>query len=211
VKSWRSIVLVAVFIAIAVVIYLYRQELGLMGLSHGPGQDSSSDQTASSARPAHIVWQTVDRTADGFKVEMPADTKEIQIPAYNDQGGAEQVDMIFAYPDAETTYSIAWADDPPVERINHGSVQQTLDMARNDALARTQTTLINESHSNRQGYPAREFIGHNAGGGVFNSRLILAGKRLYMLTASFSSAEARRDKDVSHFFDSLSLISAPKS
>jgi hypothetical protein len=36
-----------------------------------------------------------------------------------------------------------------------------------------------------------------------NSRLISAGPRLYMLTAVFPSAAARRDSDVSRFFNSF--------
>jgi hypothetical protein len=90
-------------------------------------------------------------------------------------------------------------------------VQQTLDMARNDALARTQTSLVNESRSNLLGFPSREFSGRNVGGGVFNARLILAGKRLYMLIAAYPSDSARRSQDVSYFFDSFSLASTSKN
>jgi hypothetical protein len=212
VKWWRRILLIAVAAAIVVVVYLYRQELGLVSSSRPTDQSSTSDAGSDQpVRPAHVVWQTVDRTADGFKIQMPADIREVQIPAYNEQGGAEQVDMILAYPDADTTYSLAWADNPPVERVNQGSVQQTLDMARNDALARTQTSLVNESRSSRMGFPTREFSGRNVGGGVFNARLILAGKRLYMLIAAYPSDSARRSQDVSHFFDSFSLASASKN
>jgi hypothetical protein len=38
-----------------------------------------------------------------------------------------------------------------------------------------------------------------------NSRLIYAGQRLYMLTAVFPSAGARRDADVSRFFNSFAI------
>jgi hypothetical protein len=39
-----------------------------------------------------------------------------------------------------------------------------------------------------------------------NSRLILARKRLYMLTATFPTAGARRDEDVARFFESFSVV-----
>ena len=113
----------------------------------------------------------MDRTPDGFKVQMPADIKQIQVPAYNEQGGAEQVDMIYAYPDSETCFSVAWADNPPVERANFNAPDRTLDMARDDAMARTQTTLVEESAFSQQGFPGRYFSSRNLGGGVMNSRL----------------------------------------
>ncbi len=162
--------------------------------------------TPPAPHPASIVWQSVDRTPDGFKVQMPADIKEIQVPAYNEQGGSEQVDMIYAYPDSETCFSVAWADNPPVERANFEVPDRTLDMARDDAMARTQTTLVEESTFSQQGFPGRYFSSRNLGGGVMNSRLILARKRLYMLTATFPTAGARRDEDVAHFFNSFSVV-----
>jgi hypothetical protein len=208
VKRWLRIVLGIVVIgAIAYCVYKYRVELGLAS----PESGSNAEQANSELRPAHIVWQVLDRTADGFKVEMPADTKETQIPAYNQHGGAEQVEMIYAYPGSDTTYAIAWADNPPVERAGGEVVERTLDMAQKGALARTQTTLTGESQDNRNGYPARDFSGRNDGGGVLNARLILAGTRLYMLIAAFPAASARRDQDVNRFFDSFSLTLAARN
>jgi len=213
VKRWYYIVLGGIMVLGIAYIYLHRQELGIVGPAGG-SEDSSRtssnassavDQIAVAAHPAHIVWQKVDRTPDGFKVEMPIDSKQIQIPAYNTSGGAEQVDMLYSYPDAETSFSVAWADNPPVERVSNMAADRTLDTARDDSLARTQTKLVSESKSSHLGFPARDFSGRNAGGGVFNARLILAGSRLYMLIAAFPSAGARRNEDVSRFFDSFSV------
>lgn len=211
VKRWYYIVLGGILILGIVYIYLHRQELGLVGPAGGSEDSSTVDQVASAIHPAHIVWQKIDRTPDGFKVEMPTDVKQIQIPAYNTTGGSEQVDMIYSYPDAETSFSVAWADNPPVERASGMAADRTLDMARDDALARTQTTLVGESHNNRQGFPARDFTGRNVGGGVFSARLILAGSRLYMLIAAFPSSSARRDQDVARFLDSFSVISTARN
>jgi hypothetical protein len=202
------------YIALAVIlvlagIFVYRNRVG-MGLvsppANGADQTPTSSPYAPGAHPAGIVWQSVDRTPDGFKVQMPADIKEIQVPAYNEQGGSEQVDMIYAYPDSETCFSVTWADDPPVERANFEAPDQTLDMARDDAMARTQTTVVEQSTFSQQGFPGRYFSSRNLGGGVMNSRLILARKRLYMLTATFPTAGARRDEDVARFFSSFSVV-----
>lgn len=188
---------------------MHREQLGLAGA--GPiGADDNRDRetTAPKAHPATIEWQKVDRAADGFRVEMPADVKQIQIPAYTETGGTEQMDMIFSNPDAETTFSVAWEDNPPVARASNQAPGRTLEMARDGAVARTQTTLVNEAPNNSQGFPGRVFEARNSGGGVMNSRLIYAGSRLYMLIAVFPSVKARRDRDVERYFNSFTITSA---
>ena len=209
VKRWYYIVIGVIVLGGAVYMYLHRQELGLVAPagSSTPITDGSSsvNQGGVPAAPAHIVWNSVSRPKDGFQLEMPVDSKEIQIPAFNESGGTEQVQMLYSYPDASTSFSIAWADEPPVERVSGNSADKTLDTARDDSLARTQATLIGETRTNKLGYPARDFSGRNDGGGIFNARLILAGHRLYMLIAAFPSASARRNEDVNHFFDSFHI------
>jgi hypothetical protein len=207
VKRWYLLVLLALFLL--GVFYVYRHRAGL-GLASPPV--SGSDQTPTTSpngtgpQPAKINWQSIDRTPDGFIAQMPADVKEIQVPAYNEQGGSEQVDMIYAYPDAETCYSIAWADNPPVERANSNVPDRTLDMARDNAMARTQTTLVEQSTFSQQGFPGRYFAARNLGGGVMNARLILARNRLYLLTATFPTTSARSDQDVARFFSSFKVV-----
>lgn len=191
-------------------VVVHRQQLGLTG-QPAIGADDSRDineAVAPVGHPANIIWQKVDRPADGFRVEMPTDVKQIQIPAYNESGGTDQVDMIFSNPDAETTFSVAWADDPPVARVSKRTPDRTLEMARDGAVARTQTTLVSESANNTLGFPGRDFAARNTGGGVFNSRLVYAGSRLYMLVAAFPSTGARRDRDVSRFFNSFVISSS---
>jgi hypothetical protein len=188
-------------------VYEHREWLGLGGSGGGvPTEETNTD-----LQPAPVSWRAVDRTPDGFRIDMPSDTNEIQVPAYNAKGGAEEFDMLVATPNAETTYAVAWDNNPPVERASGEAAERTLDNARDGALARTQATLTNESRANYQGYPERDFSGHNASGGLFNARLILAGTKLYMMIATFPAPSARRDEDVNHFFDSFKLTSAARS
>jgi hypothetical protein len=177
-------------ILIVVVVYLVYEYRGDFGLG---GPKSAATPGAGSGE---IAWQTVDRSADGFKVKMPAAANETQIPAYTDHGVVEQVEMIEAPEGPDTTYAVAWADNPPVERAAGDDAEKTLDMARDGALGRTQTSL--------------EILARNAGGGILNGRLILAGTHLYMLIATFPSTSARRDENVKHFFDSFSLTAVPQ-
>ncbi len=204
VKRWYYLVLGAILICGIVYIYFHRQSLGITGNS-GDAADTSSPQ------PARITWVAVDRAPEGFKLEMPADTRQVEVPAYNETGGADQVDMIYSYPDSVTSYSIAWKDNPPVERAARENPDTTLDNARDGALTRTEAVLVTESRSTTQGYPTRDFVGRNESGGIFNARLILAGQRLYLLMAAFPAASARRDADVNHFFDSFQVLNAAQN
>jgi hypothetical protein len=207
VKWLFSIVLSIILIVGLIYVYLHRQELGLGGSRPAQVEETAAPAPAqpSQTAPAPIVWEKIDRSSDGFKVEMPTGVQQTQVPAYNERGGEEPVQMIFSNPNADTTFSVAWADNPPVARINQHSAERTLEMARDEALNRTQTALVNESATSFDGHPARDFTAQNANGGTMNSRLIYAGQRLYMLTAVFPSAGARRDADVSRFFNSFAI------
>jgi hypothetical protein len=183
-------------------VYLHWQELGLSG-PHGFGYSGLTSEDKALSRPAIMNWQTVDRTPNGFKVDMPSDVREMQVPAYNESGGSDQVNMILAYPNSATTFAVAWADNPPVVRVNSSVPDRVLDMARDDALSRTQSTLVSESQTTPEGLMARDFVSRNSGGGIMHSRLIFSGPRLYMLIAAFPSANARREQDVNRFFNSF--------
>lgn len=182
-------------------VYLHRAWLGLGSAGGGvPTEVTNTD-----LEPAHLSWRAVDRAQDGFEIDMPSDASEIQVPAYNATGGAEEMKMMVARPNADTTYAIVWGDNPPVVRASSDAAERTLDNARDGALARTETTLMGESRANYLGYPGRDFSGRNQSGGLLNARLILKGTKLYMLIAAYPAPSARRDEDVNHFFDSFKL------
>ena len=222
-NRWYYIVLGGILLGGVMYMYIHREELGLTtsgsndsrpistfpsaGPSTGTSGETSigTDENGTPLRPPPIVWTPIHRSKEGFEVELPTDTKEIQIPAYNESGGTDQVEMLYSYPDSNTSFSVSWADEPPVERVSGNSADKTLDTARDDALTRTQATLVSESKATQLGFPARDFVGRNQGGGLLNARLILAGRRLYMLIAAFPAASARRDEDVNHFFDSFHI------
>jgi hypothetical protein len=205
VKRWQIIVFAVPLIAAGAYVYLHRQELGAAGLftSRTASSDASGEPVTPAAQPARINWQTVDRPQDGFKLEMPSDTKELQLPAYSENGGTKPISMIYANPDSATTFSITWGDNPPVVEASNRTIDRIMDMARDGALERSQTTLMSESRSAPGGNPARDFIARNAGGGVMDTRLVMVGKRLYMLSAAFPSMSARREQDVTRFFNSF--------
>ena len=200
----RPLSLVLGILLIGVVVYFayeYRADFGW-------GGEASRSGGAPKSESGEATWQPIDRSAEGFRVEMPEAATETRIPAYTDRGVVEQVEMIEATVDPDTTYAVAWADNPPVERAAGEDADKTLDMARDGALGRTQTSLVSESRNNHDGFRSRDFLARNAGGGVLNARLILAGTHLYMLMATFPDASGRREEDVNRFFDSFSLTGA---
>jgi len=196
--------------AVVYCIYYYRVELGLV-----KPQTQSQPQAFAAPPPSNpvspkappIAWQTINRPADGFKIDMPLGITETRLPAYSTHGASEPVETIEASPEPGATFALSWADNPPVERASRANAQRTLDLALNGVLVRTQTTLINQSQTTFSGYQAREFTARGDGG-VLNARLILAGKRLFMLLAALPSSRASQDDDVSRFFNSF-VLSAP--
>jgi hypothetical protein len=215
VKRWQYFVAVVLVLVVVYYVYTHRQDLGLTQPHAEVVPDTSppkSEFRESIPVPVQRVgafnWQVVNRSSDGFKVEMPAEAKKTQVPAYNEKGGSDEISMIIASPDADSSYAISWADDPPVVRVSDHTPDHILETAKQGALARTQTVQVNETRTNPGGNPGRDFVGRNAGGGGISARLIYAGRRLYMLTATFPSDSARRDQDITRFFNSFSITGA---
>lgn len=165
---------------------------------------------ALSLKTENLAWHAVLRPRDGFKIEMPDGVRNSEAPAYNANGGNEQVKMLSASPDGNTVYAVTWQDSPPVARANNNAPDATLDQARDGMLARTQTTLIKEARITVDGNPAREILAQNSGGGILNARLIFTKSgRLYTLLALFPTAGARNADDVNRFFDSFGPLNEP--
>ncbi len=133
---------------------------------------------------------------------MPGETKDTQVPAFNETGGTEPVHMLTGDPGSDITYAVSWQDNPPVLRVSH-SIDRTLYMARDGILARTETTILSESRGFYRDYPSLDILARNNQGGILNARLVLADNRLYMLAALFPDSTARREKDVRRFFNSF--------
>jgi hypothetical protein len=159
------------------------------------------------ARKAPLQWQPVDKSNMGFKLEMPGEPKQIVVQATTETGTTEPVSMLLVKPDSESSFAIAWAEKPPVARMNDLVPDKTLDQARDGAMSATQTTPITESRSTPQGFPGRDIVAHNAGGGILDTRFVYAGTRLYMLIAASPSASARREDAVMRFFNSFTISS----
>ena len=195
--------------AIGYCVYFYRVALGLVSpSSSGPaasGAATKSQPAGATPPPADAAWQLVDRSADGFRVEMPGGATESQVPSYTNWGAMQPVNMLEASQGSDETFAVTWADSPPVQSAASENAERTLDLAEDGALARTQTKLTAASNAIRLGYPARDFASRGADGGMMEARMILAGPRLYMLIVSLPNASSQHDEDVNRFFNSFEL------
>jgi len=209
VKRWQYILLLLLGLA-GLWVYLHRQDLGLIPARGGDKADNASGLFTRYSEAPALRWETVDRSSEGFRIDLPTGYKEIHVPAYNDRGAAEQITMISANAGPEITYTISWADNPPVTRTVERSPARILDMARDNALAKSQTSLVAENTPQIGSYPTRDFSARNAGGGVMNTRMIYTGQRLYMLTAAFPSDHARSDQNIARFFNSFAFTESSR-
>ncbi len=189
-KRWYYFALAAA--AVAGIIYVY---------AHWGGQGLFASGEASEPG-TRMQWRTVARPGDGFKLDLPADEKERDVPAFNDAGGSEPIHMLAANPNGDITFAVAWADNPPVARASQ-TAERTLNMARDGMLTRTGTTILSESRGVDRDYPSLDLLARNSSGGILNARLVMAENRLYLLMALFPTSSARRDKDVERFFNSF--------
>jgi hypothetical protein len=155
-----------------------------------------------------LEWRPVDESAQGFRIEMPGEPKHLVVQATAETGSTEPVSILMVRPDSERTYAIAWADKPPVARINDLNPEKTLDQARDGAMGRTNTIPVSESRSNPQGFPGRDIVAHNVSGGVLDTRFVYAGTRLYMLIATAPSNTARHEDEIGRFFNSFTIATS---
>jgi hypothetical protein len=199
------IAVVAILVVIGVIYALrYRSDIGFLR-EWLPTKTSDANLDIGSAKD--VEWRPVDETAQGFKLEMPGDPRQIVVQADNEAGSTEPISMLQVKPEPNRTFAVAWADKPPVARMNDLVPEKTLDEARDGALARTATTKISEVRSNPQGFPGRDIEARNVAGGILDARLIYAGSRLYMLIATSPSAAGRHEDDVTRFFNSFTIAS----
>ncbi len=194
----------------AVIVYCifhYRIELGLVKPRNRPETATAAEPSgpeSSTSQPARVAWQTIDRPADGFKIDMPCGITETRLPAYAAKGRAEPVETIEASPGPETTFALSWSDNPPVERAGRQDPQRTLDLALNGALVRSRTVLVSQSQNTYGGYEARDFTARGDGG-TLTARLILVRTRLYLLVAALPASGGTHEDDVDRFFNSFIL------
>jgi hypothetical protein len=201
----RAYLYVVAFLAVIGTFYLWNHRDDFSSLRAWLPSRSSEDLQQENG--SQLQWQPVSDPTLGFKVEMPGAASRVVVQANSETGGAEPISMLTVKPESNRTYAVAWAEKPPIARINDLLPDRTLDQARDGALSRTESTLISEVRSNPQGFPGRDIVAHNRNGGMLDIRLIYAAPRLYMLMATSPSASGRHEEEIMHFFNSFAIAS----
>ena len=97
----------------------------------------------------------------------------------------------------------SYAED---ENIEKKSPDEALESGRDGSLRKIQGTVISQRRMTVQGYPALEMQARARGESLVDSRMIVAGKRLYMIMAVASVQQDREPKTIQRMFESFKVI-----
>lgn len=148
-------------------------------------------------------WQTYTSPDGSFSVQLPdkPSIEPTQVPL--EGNGTTTIDFITANPTTHTAYSCFYFDQ---ESIVGKSPDEVLKAARDGSLSKIQGTILDEKRIKVDGYPALETQASVRGHELFDSRIIVAGKRVYMITAVATAKEDREAKTVQRVMDSFRIL-----
>lgn len=148
-------------------------------------------------------WHTY-RAPDGkFSIELPAEpaTETVQVPIEN--GGTKPMIIVSAETSKSTEYTCSYIED---ETVQSESPDQALDSARDGSLKKTQGTLISQERLALAGFPALDMKAHTRGDSLLDARMLIAGKRLYMIVAVTTVESDREPRTIQRVFDSFRVL-----
>ncbi|HKB97519.1 MAG TPA: hypothetical protein VKD23_01905 [Terriglobales bacterium] len=148
-------------------------------------------------------WRTYTAPDGSFSVQFPDKPSVVPTQVPFGSGGTTTIDFITANPTTHTAYSCFYFDQ---ESIVGKSPNEVLGAARDGSLRKVQGTLLTEKRIEVEGYPALDTQASARGNSLFDSRIIVAGKRIYMITAIATAKEDREAKTVKRVMDSFKIL-----
>ncbi len=148
-------------------------------------------------------WHTHNDPNGAFSLELPASPVVKTTQAASASGESITINLISADPNDRASYTCADFDD---DSIGGESPDEALTSARDGSLRKTQGTIISQKRIVVSGYPALETQANARGGSLLDSRIVVAGNRLYMIAAVATSPGEREAKAVQRFMDSFRLL-----
>ena len=118
-------------------------------------------------------------------------------------GGVTPLTLVSVNPTSNTVYMYSYAEDQNIEKK---SPDEALESGRDGSLRKIQGTVISQRSMTVQGYPALEMQARARGESLVDSRMIVAGKRLYMIMAVASVQQDREPKTIQRMFESFKII-----
>ena len=149
------------------------------------------------------IWQEFESVEGGFTVLMPGEVESQTIKANTAIG---PIDFhMFSVEKKDIVFGVVY-NDYPDSIIEGTSPDSLLTSARNGAVGALQGQLLIEIIISSDGYPGREImIEGPSGETTYQSRMFLAGNRLYQVTVN-SMKEKKFLKDIEIFFDSFKIL-----
>jgi hypothetical protein len=113
------------------------------------------------------------------------------------------VDFVTANPTTHTAYSCFYYDQ---DNVDKQSPDDVLAAARDGSLRKIRGTLLNEKRIEVQGYHALDTQVSAGGNELYDSRMIVVGKRFYMITAFANPKTDREAKTVQRVMESFRIL-----
>jgi len=151
--------------------------------------------------PRH--WTTYTAPDNTFSIELPGKPAAETTQAPGKDGRSKTIHMVTANPTDATFYSCACVDQ---DTTDQRPSDQILASARDGSLANIQGTLKDETKIQVDGHPGLEIQANARGNSLFDSRLILAGKRLYMISAVATAPQERDPKTAQRVMTSFKIL-----
>jgi hypothetical protein len=144
-------------------------------------------------------WQTYTSPDGAFSIELPGKPAIETSQAPSDGGEKITFHFVNATPTGKRAYSCVYAE---LDNTAQKSPDQLLESARDGSLRKVQGTLLKQNQLTFQGYPGLQFQARVRGDALMDSRMVLVGKRLYMIMA-VAAGQDNEPKTVQRMFDSL--------
>jgi hypothetical protein len=148
------------------------------------------------------AWQTYTAPDGSFSIEFPGKPSVEAAEAPAEGGGSRPMTIVSVEPTKSTDYMCSYVEDDTIEGR---SSDEVLESARDGSLRKTQGTLISQERLTLQGFPALNMQAHARGNSLLEGRIILAGKRLYIIMAVTTVEEDREPKTVQRVLDSFKI------
>jgi hypothetical protein len=147
-------------------------------------------------------WLTYTSPDDSFSIQLPgkASVEPTKIPL--EDGGSMMATVISASPTDHTAYMITY-----IERTNFGQrpPDQVLDAARDGGLRKIQGTVLTQKKITVQGYPGLDVQARARRDSLADFRIVVAGDRLFVITAIATEDDDREPKTIERILDSFKI------
>ena len=146
-------------------------------------------------------WHTYSEPSGQFSVEFPATptTEAKRVPASD---GSRTIQIVSASPNKSTSYACTYFE---MENTGTEQIDDLLTTARDGSLKNIQGTLVTEKKIVVSGYPGIEFEASARGNSHVVSRIVAAGKHVYMLISVAVDTQTEEPKTISRFLNSFKL------